>query len=79
MEKKRNGAYIYRFLCIRLLDDTDGCVRDEDEENYKWFDECTEKRTTLLRFDESENEGDKGGCEQYKDELVFELFKYQLP
>ena len=62
-KKECAGAYIYRTLCIRLLDDTYGCVRDEDEKNDKGLDECAEKRTTLLGFDESENEGDKGRCE----------------
>jgi len=59
----RTGAYIYRFLCVRLLDDTNGCVGDEDEEDYKGFNECAEKRATFLRFDEGENEGDEGRCE----------------
>lgn len=61
--KERAGAYIYRFLCICLLNDTNRCVRDEDEENNKRFDECAKKGTTSLGFYESENEGDKGGCE----------------
>ena len=60
--EERACAYIYRFLCVCLLNDTDGCVCDEDEKNYKGFGECAEKRTTFLRFHESENEGDEGRC-----------------
>lgn len=60
--KERVGAYIYRFLCVRLLDDTDGCICDEDEENYKGLDECAEKGAAFLGFYESENEGYKGRC-----------------
>ena len=73
------SAYIYRFLCIRLLDDANGCVCNEDEENYEGLDECTEKGAIFLSFYKSQNEGDQGRCEQYEDELIFELFEYQLP
>lgn len=61
--EKKARAYIYRFLCICLLNDTDGCVCEEDEKDYEGLGECTEKRTTFLRFHESEDEGDQGRCE----------------
>ena len=61
-KRERARAYIYRFLCVCFLDDTDGCVCKEDEKNYKGLGECAEKRTTFLRFYESENEGDNGRC-----------------
>jgi len=41
--KKGTRAYIYSFLCIGLLDDTDGCVYNENEKNYKGLDERAEK------------------------------------
>jgi hypothetical protein len=72
---KRARAYIYRFLCVCLLDDTDGCVCEEDEKNYKGLGECAEKRTTFLSFYESENEGDNGRCEQDENELILELLE----
>ena len=77
--EKRKGAYIYRFLCIGLLDDTNGCVYNEDEKDYKGFNECAEKRTTFPGFYESENEGDEGRCQQNEDKLIFELLEHQLP
>ena len=73
MEKMRKDAYVYCSLCIELLKDTNSCVCNEDEEDDKGFYKCAKDAAAFLRFYDSKHEGDKGGCEEDEDKLIFEL------
>lgn len=70
---------INRPLRIILLDDTDGRVRDEDEQNNQGLYERAPPAGALRVLKECEDERDDSGCQEDQDELVLELFEDELP
>lgn len=71
-------THVDSFLRVRLLDDPDRGICDENEENDQRLYERTPPSRALV-FKQRKHKRDDCRREQNENELVFELFKDELP
>lgn len=71
-------THVNSFLRVRLLDDPNRGVCDENEENDQRLYKCTPPGRARV-FKQRKHERDDGRREQNENELVLELFKDELP
>ncbi len=64
-------------VSVTLLNDTDGSIGNEDEEDDAGFDESSTERGVLL--EKGKDKRDDGGSEKDEHELVLELVEDELP
>lgn len=72
----KKKCYLDRLFSVGFLDDTDGGVGDQDQENNNGFDKGS-ARVVLLQH--GEDERDTGGNKKDNDELILELLQNHLP
>lgn len=72
----KNKCYLDRLFSVGFLDDTDGGVGDQNQENNNRFDKGG---AGVVLLQHGEDERDTGGNKKDNNELILELFQNHLP